>query len=369
MRILVMSASCGAGHNRAAEAIAACGKEFFPQHTTEWVDALNFTNAAFKKLYGDSYIWIVNHSPTMWSILYKSMGENRERPTLNKAVKLFDKLAYKKLIAHVEEFKPDAVIATHFMPTNVILTKLGAKAPRVYVCVTDFDVHTFWLNRGASAYFVASEEVKWLLQGYGYPKERIHVTGIPVLPAFSKLRGRDVVAKELGLDPAKPAVLFMSGGFGVGHMAEAVERLLRIKTPYQLAVVCGKNEKLREKVAAVAKGSSAKVMGFITNVHEWMEASDLVISKSGGLTTSECLARGVPMVVYSPIPGQEERNCDFLMEHGAAVKAASLEILDYKVAELLEDPARVATMKDAARRAARPLAGRDLLNHVISNHP
>ncbi len=365
MRILVMSAGAGAGHNRAAEAIAACGKEFLPQHHVEWFDSLTYTSKTFEKLYGQSYVWIVNNSPTTWGALYKVMGENVERPKLMKAVKLFDKLAYKKLIAHVEEFKPDAVVATHFLPTNVVLTKLKNKAPKVYVCVTDFDVHSFWVNRGASGYFVASEEVKWLLAQYGYPKELITVTGIPILPAFSQRRGRDLVARELGIDPALPTVLCMSGGFGMGHMEEAVARLLTIKIPHQLVVICGKNDKARAKIEVLARGTRTKVMGFVTNVHEWMEASDIVISKSGGLTTSECLARGVPMVVYSPIPGQEERNCDFLMEHGAAVKASSLGILDYKVAELLADPGRLAKMKDAARRAARPMAGRDLLNHVI----
>jgi processive 1,2-diacylglycerol beta-glucosyltransferase len=367
MRILVLSAGCGAGHNRAAEAIAACGRQFLSGHTVEWFDSLHYTSRAFQKLYGDSYVWIVNHSPTAWGALYKIMGQNVERPRLMKAVKLFDKLAYKKLIAHVEEFKPDAIVATHFLPTNVVLTKLKNRAPKVYVCVTDFDVHSLWINRGASAYFVASDQVRWLVRQYGYPAERVHVTGIPILPAFSAARGRDAVARELGLDPAVPTVLFMSGGFGMGHMEEAVERLLKVAEPHRLVVICGKNEPMRAKVTALAKGSKTIVTGFVTNVHDYMEASDVVISKSGGLTTSECLARGVPMIVFSPIPGQEERNCDFLMERGAAVKAASLDSLDFKLSELLADPARLATMKAAARRAARPLAGRELLERVIAD--
>lgn len=364
MKLLIMSAGAGAGHNRAAEAIDACAKEFLPALETEWFDSLKYTGKAFEKLYGQSYVWIVNHSPATWGALYKIMGENVERPRLRKAIELFDKLSYKKLIAKVRESKPDAIIATHFLPSDVVLHHLGKDAPPVYVVVTDFDVHSFWVNRDAAAYFVASEQVKWQMRRYGYPPEKIHVTGIPVMPVFSKAEGRAVVAKRLGLDPSRPTVLFMSGGFGMGPMEEAVERLLPATEDAQLVVIAGKNDKLRAKLQAAAKGTRAKIHGFVTNVHEFMEASDLVISKSGGLTTSECLARGVPMVVFSPIPGQEERNCDHLMENGAAVKAASTDVLDFKVRELLDDPARLARMKESARRIARPLAGREILEHV-----
>jgi processive 1,2-diacylglycerol beta-glucosyltransferase len=368
VRVLVISAGCGAGHNRAAEAIDAWAKEAFPNWRTEWFDALKYTSRAFQKLYGESYIWIVNHSPTTWGILYGLMGKKVDRPALDKAVRLFDKLAYKKLMAHVREFEPDAVIATHFLPTNVVLAHLGREAPPVHVVVTDFDVHSLWVNRGADGYFVASDEVRHLLARYGYPADRIRVTGIPVLPAFSKEMGREAAARKLGLDPGAPTVLFMSGGFGMGPMAESVERLLALED-LQLVVIAGRNEKLRSTLAGLAKGTKTQVHGFVTNVHEFMEASDVVISKSGGLTTSECLARGVPMVVFSPIPGQEERNCDFLLERGAAVKASSLEALDFKVRELLDDPARLARMKAAARAAARPLAGRDILQTVADESP
>jgi len=150
-------------------------------------------------------------------------------------------------------------------------------------------------------------------------------------------------------------------------MEDAVTKLLPVCKDAQLIVICGKNEKLQAKLAAKAAGTTAKIHGFVNNVHEFMEASDIVIGKSGGLTTSESLARGLPMVVFSPIPGQEERNCDYLMENGAALKAASVEVIDYKLCQLLEDSARLARMKDAARRIARPHAGRDILARVLES--
>jgi processive 1,2-diacylglycerol beta-glucosyltransferase len=159
----------------------------------------------------------------------------------------------------------------------------------------------------------------------------------------------------------------MSGGFGMGNMEEALERLLALPTPFQLLVVAGKNEKMKARLERIGRSTArqARVFGFVPNVHDFMEAADLMISKAGGLTSSECLARALPLVVYSPIPGQEERNADYLMEQGAAVKAATMDLLEYRVRELLEDPPRLARMRDRAAAIARPQAGRDIVARVV----
>jgi processive 1,2-diacylglycerol beta-glucosyltransferase len=356
-RLLVLSASAGAGHNRAAEAIHESAREYCPGVETEWVDSLKFTNRVFAKLYEKSYVWMASYSPSLWGLLYKQAGKNVERRKFDKVVELHDRLTYRKLKERIEEFRPDAAICTHFLPSNVILNKrLGIP---VYVVVTDFDVHPLWLNKKAAGYFVACEELKVLLSRYGYPPERIHVTGIPIHPVFSK---------EVAVAPSpKPRLLFMSGGFGMGHMEEALERLLAIRTPFHLTVIAGKNEKMKKKLEEISAGR-AEVHGFVTNVHEFMARSDLMITKAGGLTVSECLAKRLPMVISSPIPGQEECNADYLMEHGAAVKARTMDVLDYKVLELLENPARLDMMKRACGAIARPFAGRDVLRHVLDEN-
>jgi len=362
-RLLILSASAGAGHNRAAEAIHESARAYSPGVETRWVDSLKYTNRLFAKLYEQSYVWMASYSPSLWGILYKQAGKNVERKKIDKVIELHDRLTYRKLIEHVEEFRPDAAICTHFLPANVLLAK---KVPiPVYVVVTDFDAHSLWLNRKAAGYFVASDEVKVQLARYGYPAERVRVTGIPIHPVFS----REEPAPPPGTAdrPRKPRLLMMSGGFGMGHMEEVLERLLAIRTPFELTVVAGKNEKMKKKLEALASGR-AVVHGFVTNVHELMAQSDLIITKSGGLTVSECLAKRLPMVIFSPIPGQEECNADFLLEHGCAVKARTLDVLDYKVLELLENPARLDMMKRAAGAVARPFAGRDILRHVLDEN-
>ncbi len=357
MRLLILAASAGAGHNRAAEALKAACAEYHPQVAVDWADALKYTPRLFRRFYEQSYLWMASHAPTLYGLMYKLTGK-KVRPKADRLVKSYDRMSYTRLIKFVDKFRPDAVIATHFLAPNVITAH--ARHIPVYTVVTDYDVHPAWFNPAAKGYFVPIDEVKVQLARMGYPEDRIRVTGIPIHPIFSKPHGD--ARKALGLRSDLPVVLFMSGGFGVGDMETAVERLNRIEREYQLVVICGKNEALRRKVA---RFKSARVHGFVKNIQVFMEASDLAITKAGGLTVSECLAKGAPMIIYSPIPGQEERNCDYLLERGAAVKAKGIEVLDYKVAQLLAAPERLVRMKEAATAAARPFAARDILGHVM----
>ncbi len=179
---MILSASAGAGHNRAAEALHECARAYYPGLETAWVDSLRYTNRLFARLYERSYAWMASYTPSLWGMIYKHAGVDPER-RLQKAVDLHDRLAYRKLMRNVEKFSPDAILCTHFLPANVLLAKrVGVP---VYVVVTDFDVHRMWINRRAAGYFVASEEVVVLLSRRGYPADRIRVTGIPIHPAFA----------------------------------------------------------------------------------------------------------------------------------------------------------------------------------------
>ena len=266
-RILILSASAGAGHNRAAEAIRESARVYCPDVQTEWVDSLKYTNRLFAKLYEQSYMWMASYSPSLWGALYKQTAQNKDRHNLEKMVELHDRLTYRKLIAHVEEFKPDAAICTHFLPANVLLAKrVGIP---VYVVITDFDAHTLWVNKKAAGYFVASDEVKVQLSRHNYPSEKIRTTGIPIHPAFSQEAPRP--------EAGKPSILFMSGGFGMGHMEEALERILAIHVPFNLTVVAGRNESMRKKLEKIS-GGRATIHGFVTNIHELMGQSDLIVT-------------------------------------------------------------------------------------------
>jgi processive 1,2-diacylglycerol beta-glucosyltransferase len=201
------------------------------------------------------------------------------------------------------------------------------------------------------------------------PREKISVTGIPVMPQFGTTLDRATCARELGIDPRKFTVLMMAGGGGVGALDELAERLLREPRELQLVALAGRNEALLKRLQALAKKNPGRLFpqGFTTTVERIMTAADLVITKPGGLSTSECLALRKPMLLVSPIPGQEERNADYLLEAGAAVKAVDAATLDYKLGRLLAEPAKLAAMSEAARRIGTPAAARDLVGLLSSS--
>lgn len=364
MRLLSLSAAVGAGHVRAGQALDAAAREYYPDDACRHIEVLKYTTRAFRKLYADSYLYLVQHRPAVWGMLYRLMGRNVERKRLNTLVRAYDTAMYHRLMDRLNAFKPDAVVATHFLPSNVVLAHRGGRLP-TWVVVTDYDVHSVWVNPKAEGYFVATPEVKAQLVRYGVEDGRVHVTGIPIDPVFTRPLSRAAARRKLGL-PDGRVVLLSSGGFGVGDFESAIDRVASVKTPFTLAVVAGKNKRLEKKLRARCD-ANLRVFGFVTNMQDFMAAADLLISKSGGLTVSEALAVGTPMLVLWPIPGQEERNADYLLERGAAVKASSLDVLDFKLGELLEDPRRLDMMAKAATLAARPNAAREILR-IIHEH-
>ena len=235
------------------------------------------------------------------------------------------------------------------------------------------DRHNMWLVPGMAGYLAATEEVAFRLQARGIPAERIHVTGIPVMPAFSEpdapALARNGCAAALGLDPARPVLLMASGGAGVGDLASMVERVLSLggDSGLQVIAVAGRNAEAHGKLQALAARHPGRVVaiGFTHEMHRLMAAADLVVTKPGGLTVSECLALGKPMLLISPIPGQEEHNAGFLMEEGAGWLAYDAIGLDYKVARLMADAAKLASMATRSRTLGKPQAARSVLHHVL----
>jgi processive 1,2-diacylglycerol beta-glucosyltransferase len=240
----------------------------------------------------------------------------------------------------------------------------GRLSARLSVAITDFDVHPLWIDARTDRYFASSDEAAHRLELRGIERARIAVTGIPVVPGFAEpvsAAGRRRLRAGLGLREDRICVLVSAGGFGVGRVDRAVTALLAAAGRAggaDLVVVAGRNEKLRAELAKlpVPRGVRLEVLGFVTNMHELMAAADVMVSKPGGLTSSECLARSLPMIIVDPIPGQEERNATHLLEGGAACQAATPDALDFRLWRLLREPARLAEMRRAAGRLARPRA-------------
>ena len=245
----------------------------------------------------------------------------------------------------------------------------GRHSVPVWVQVTDFDLHRMWVIPHMTGYFAANDEIGFRMHAVGLADtSSVHVVGIPIMPVFAQPHDRGVCARELGLDPQRRTLLLMGGGAGVGNLEQVATHLLALDGDFQLIVLAGKNAAALAALQALAAKYPSRLFpqGYTNQIERLMACADLVITKPGGLTTSECLAMGTPMIVHSPIPGQEERNADYLLEQGAALKAVDTVGLEYRVAELLASPVKLEQLRERTLALARPHAAREVLRIVLS---
>ena len=366
--ILILHATAGAGHTRAAQAIAAALES--SGRTCRVVDTLECTTALFRRMYVKSYIDLVQKAPELWGYLYDRSDVARPADSRRVRARLaFNKINARSFKAVVAEAEPAVIACTHFLPLELLsdLKRRGKLRVPVHGVITDVSPHALWAHAHIDEYHVATVSAARELARKGIAADRIHVTGIPVAPIFSQRTPAATARARLGL-PEKPTALLLSGGFGVGPMKQMLGSFAGSRGAVSLVVVAGKNKALEAECRALSAklAVAVKVHGFVTNMHELMDAADLIVTKPGGLTTAEILAKGKPMVLVAPIPGQEQRNCEYLLEHGAAVRLYDVGDAAYYLERLLGDTTRMARMSAAARAIARPAAANDIAGALLA---
>ncbi len=369
-RILILSASVGSGHVKAADALA---RAFRARPDVEEVlvdDSLDHTNVLHKQLYSTLYKRLSALLPEFLGWWYVSSDDPWVSDKGRLAMDIPQALPLMNL---VKEFKPDSIICTHFMPAGVLsyLIGRGSLDAELGIVVTDFHFHAFWITRAFHWYFVAQEEDRIHMEGLGLPADHIHVTGIPVDPEFARPVDRADVLARHGLRDGVPILLVAGGALGLSPAMAVVRRLLQLDRGFQAVIVCGRNEEVRKDLDELVAGEEERfrILGYTTEMPELMGVATLLLSKPGGLTTAEALARGLPVVILDPIGGQEERNSDVLLEAGAAIKCTEVTVLNHKLQRLLDDPARIAAMSGNARRLGRPNAAADIAEIVVKSAP
>ncbi|MDX6767185.1 MAG: glycosyltransferase [Candidatus Methylacidiphilales bacterium] len=367
-RILIMSASVGSGHMKAAEALEKAFRARPEVGEVMSDDALEYTNAVHKQFYSKLYEKLSSIAPNFLGWWYERSDEPWRADQVRLAIDLPNTLP---LIKFIKDFQPDAIVCTHFMPAGVIsyLIAQGKLDTHLSIVVTDYHFHAEWLCRAFHRYFVAQPEDRVHMEALGLPPERIHVTGIPVDPGFSRRMSRPAILRRFGLDGERPILLLTAGTLGLSPAQSVVRRLLEMPQDFQTVVVCGKNEALRDTIHEQVRNSGRKflVLGYTREMRELMHVSSLLLSKPGGLTTAESLASGLPMVVLDPVGGQEERNAEMLLEKGAAIKCTEVTVLPYKVGCLLDDPARLRQMSRAALAVGKPDAAAEIARLVLED--
>ncbi|MBX5464748.1 MAG: glycosyltransferase, partial [Clostridia bacterium] len=363
--VLLLDATWGAGHRQAARAVREALLEAAPGLRVGQVDGMEMVGHLFNRGVGDIYIAMLRHAPWSYGLFYHRTGFLRDDSPWQK---FLNRLGRNHLLSLVRSLRPRVAVCTFPVPAGVLvhLRRGGLIDVPVVTVITDYTVHSQWVHPGTALYCVGSEEVRESLLARGEPEEVVRVTGIPVRDAFRphSPEERARLRRALGLRPERPTLLVTGGAFGaLAAVAAVAERLLRFDPELQLLLVAGRDRRLKERLKALVAAvpgarRRARVFGFTDAMPRLMAASDLVVTKAGGLTTAEALAAGVPPLIYRPIPGQEEANAAWLLRRQAGIVAREPEELEEQVRRLLAEPERLEALRRAARAAGRPGSAR-----------
>lgn len=367
LRIIVFSASYGAGHVRAAEAIIEAIRAKAPSAEITHVDSMAFLSKTLNKVIKNTYIELIKHSPRLWGKFYYRTSKIAPDSVLQR---LLNVIGRHEFLNFIEELRPNMIICTYPVIAGVLaqLRLRGVLNVPVAVVVTDYAVHSQWIHNGVDLYFVGNKDVFEGLVNRGIAPQRIHITGIPVNPRFEQSLNRQEIYERLHLRPDYPVFLVMGGAYGVLGGAKKVCRILAdSKVPVQALVVCGRDEKLYKSLDGIVAEAKNPIyrFGFIRNVEDLMTVSNIIITKAGGLTVSEALTKRLPMLIFKPIPGQEEENAHFVERIGAGRVAETEEELEEMVHYLLSHPQEIEKMRRAAAKAVPGKAAEKATDNIF----
>jgi len=358
--VLIVSAAAGTGHLRAAEALRAAIEKREPGRRVEHVELLELAPRWVRAAYGEGYELLAARAPWLWRQVY----ERTDAPECDHA--RWGPLAQRILFREFRRLllsQPWSVcLSTHFLPGQLAAGAAGV--PPFATAITDLTLHRFWAQPRVGRYFVGSEVLASALR-LRLPGARVDATGIPIAPRFAAAPERAAARASLGLDAERPVVVVMGGGLGLGVEAMATAAARARIEGLQIVAICGRNQPAEERLRA-ASGSleGLRVVGYASDVERYLAAADLAVTKPGGLTISEALALGCPLLLTRPIPGQEEGNTRVLCAAGAALSATQPVEVTRQLELIFGDPQRLASLRTAARTLGRPHAAESIASII-----
>jgi processive 1,2-diacylglycerol beta-glucosyltransferase len=363
MKILVIYATAGAGHRKAAEAVFN-GLKSAAVHQVALVDSLDYTSPFYKKSYSAVYTFLISSVPWLWGFIFALIDVPALRPLVRLVRRLQNALNGGPLARFLKQEQFDYIISTHFFPNEVAahIKRKGQIKSKIISVITDYDVHSIWLAAGIDIYTVATEWTKRRLLGLGIGTAQGAVTGIPTDAKFAQPQDRPALRRKLGLKEDVFTVLMATGSFGIGPMKEIVDAL-EGNPGIQVLVICGHNDHLYERLSREEKGL-VKVYSLVDNMDELMAASDVMVTKPGGLSISEALVVGLPMIFFSAIPGQETGNIKVLKQSGVGISDCSVYEIARTLERLSKSKAELQTAKEKAKALGKPSAVKDIISLI-----
>ena len=365
-RVLLMYITKVSGHRQATVAIQQALRQLDPQIEAPAINGFGYMYPILEKIISKAYMSVIKRTPKVWDYLYDNPSVVKNSQSIQN---FLHKTSHEKIEKLIKRHRPEAIVCTQAFPCGMVADyKISHNLDILLIGVlTDFSPHSYWINEGVDYYVVPSEEVKERLVVKGVASERVRVYGIPLRPRFNEPVDRIAIAEKMGLDPDVPTILVMGGGQGLGPIKKIVKSLGKMNMYVQIIVLSGVNKKIVNSLRRYAAKADKKILvfEFVTNVEELMTVAKLIVTKPGGMTTAESLTKGLPMVVINPIPGQEMRNTDFLIQQGIGIRVHDVDDIGGEVEVLLRSPERLAAMRKAALAHAKPHASLDIARLIL----
>lgn len=365
--VVTFSTNISAGHKRAAEAVACAVIAESPAARIIERDAMTLMGRTRRKFLTDAYLGIIRYRPDFWNYLYQKKSISAG---INKLGRIFMARINEAFEAEIEAHRPDVIICTQAIPARILgdLKVRGRCSPPLLAVATDYGIHPYWAHPAIDAYAVPCEEAARELMCDEISPDRIHVTGIPVDRVFENPPSRTMARHSLGLPSDGIFVLVVGGGNGLSITAEHVQAIERIPGIAGTLVITGCNRKLEREIAGLAPVSDKirLVYSTVSEIERFYAAADILVSKPGGLTMSEATAMGMPIIMISPLPGQEVRNAEFLSRAGAAILAEDTPALSARLGELVGDGAKRSSVAEASYQVGRSDAARRIATVALN---
>ncbi len=366
MKALILSVSAGGGHGLAAEALKDYINLKFPTSEIKIIDTLKYINPIIDKVVIGSYLKTLKVTPSLYGKLYNY--SETDSGITNTISSKFNEIMTYKLLPLIDEFNPDILICTHPFPTemvSIMKVKYNLNTPVISI-ITDYYPHVSWLHPFIDAYVVSNKDMIDDMVCKCIPRSTIYDLGIPVKPSFLTKYERDETLKELDLNPSKFTILVMGGSLGMGKITDIYNELNKVNKDIQIIVITGKNEKLYNELSILKETSvkPTKIIGFTDKVNKYMQASDLLLTKPGGLTITEALICGIPLGIFSPIPGQEERNAEFLLNNNLAINLSHINQCQKNIEDLLGLEGKLEIMRENCNNFSKPDSGNKIVQLI-----
>jgi len=369
MKALILSVSAGGGHTQASEALKKNILLRDPESEVIIVDTIKYINPLLDKVVIGGYLKSLKISPSLFGkVYYHSDADEGIANVTNAISSWFNEAMTFKLLPLINEVNPDILICTHFFPIEMV-SILKSKGKITIPClsiITDYYSHYMWLHQNIDSYIVSNDEMIEDLVSKGVERSSVHALGIPVCPDFLAVSDKEETLKELDLKADIPTILVMGGSLGLGKIKAIYEELLKVDTEIQIIVITGSNSKLYSELENLKETSQkeTRIIGFTNEVNKLMRCSDLLVTKPGGMTITESLICGIPLVLFSPLPGHEEKNGDFLIRHNLAVNISEISDCAGIIENLLSDKTALGAMKANCKYYSKPNAGEDIYNLI-----